>query len=263
MRDKTVWKKSMLLMVLIQVLGRWYRIRAFLVNAFLLYAFLVNVFLLYDFLMNYWLYAFLADAFLLFSAACFSAAWFSGKCFLGPELFMLYAFFLNDLLMHVFFLNDFLMHGSLLNDFLMHAFFVECFFAVCFSVACFFCCMFFCWIFFAECFSDTVFPHIRPRLLFSPHKSVPGVRIIKNEGIIWGRVLYVKIRYMFFLLYALCWMVFFWFLFCTAIKPILSTFRAENVQVEEAIGKIVSILSFMTQEYVRNTTFCKQTCVGR
>ena len=43
----------------------------------------------------------------------------------------------------------------------------------------------------------------------------------------------------------------------------LSTFRAKNVQVEEAIGKIVSILSVITQEYVRNTAFCKQTCVGR
>ena len=51
--------------------------------------------------------------------------------------------------------------------------------------------------------------------------------------------------------------------FFFTIKPFLSIFRAENVQVEEAIGKIVSILSFMTQEYVKNTTFCKQTCVGR
>jgi hypothetical protein len=51
--------------------------------------------------------------------------------------------------------------------------------------------------------------------------------------------------------------------FFVAQSNILSMFRVENVQVEEAIGKIVSILSFMTQEYVRNTTFCKQTCVGR
>ena len=92
---------------------------------------------------------------------------------------------------------------------------------------------------------------------------MPGVGIIRNEGIIRGRVLYEKMRYMFFLLYALCWMVFCWFLFCSTIKPILSIFRVESVQVEEAIGKIVSILSFITQEYVRNTTFCKQTCVGR
>ena len=92
---------------------------------------------------------------------------------------------------------------------------------------------------------------------------MPGVGIIRNEGIIRGRVLYEKMRYMFFLLYALCWMVFCWFLFCSTIKPVLSTFRVENVQVEEAIGKIVSILSFITQEYVRNTTFCKQTCIGR
>ncbi len=60
-------------------------------------------------------------------------------------------------------------------------------------------------------FEDTVFPHIRPagtiflnglqlRALleitkFHLHKSVPGGGIIRNAGIIRGRVLYEEIRY--------------------------------------------------------------------
>ena len=225
-------------------------------------------------------------------AVCFSSECFSTVCFLINYCLAVHMLFWQMLF------GWFLLHAFLLHDFLLNAFLVLNFF--CCMLFCWmifwcmffywmifwcmlfcgmlFCCMLFCsmlfllYVFLLNPFcwmlfwyrissygllffvgSSTVFTKITK---FHFHKSVPGA------GIILGRALYEELQSVFFCcMFSVEW--FCWFLFCSTIKPILSIFRVENVQVEEAIGKIVSILSFMTQEYVKNTTFCKQTCVGR